>query len=144
MGTMPSTDGVGQSLRRARRLHDHTQGACAEDLRRRGCIADQSAVSKWERGRQPRGTSAAYIREYINEVNGGVPPGDTSALVAADLDLDSPFDAVVRQATDEPLLGPRQAEFVDAITERLRSGPPMTEADNAARAEQARILGLLP
>jgi hypothetical protein len=52
------------------------------------------------------------------------------------------FEATVRDVTNEPLLGPRQAAFVDALIERLRTGPPMSDAEATTQEQLASLLGL--
>jgi len=128
-------------------LHGHTQGECAERLRVLGATsADQSSVSKWATGRiqRPSASITAAIRKYIDES-----PGDGMSRVLTvpsqakvGRGEDDVFDESVRELTNEPLLGPRQAALVDAIIERLRSGSPMSEADNDARIAAARLLRL--
>lgn len=53
------------------------------------------------------------------------------------------FDSAVRDVSGEPLLGLRQAAFVDAITERLRDGEPLSTADLNAVRYMLRVLGLV-
>ncbi|MCU1392861.1 MAG: hypothetical protein JWM34_1289 [Ilumatobacteraceae bacterium] len=56
--------------------------------------------------------------------------------------MDDRFDSAVRTVTDEPLLGPRQGALVDAMTARLRNGPPHSKADLAVFNALSRVLGL--
>lgn len=42
----------------------------------------------------------------------------------------------------EPLLGPRQAAFLDGITERLRYGPPLSVPDEKAMLMMFALLKL--
>jgi hypothetical protein len=39
------------------------------------------------------------------------------------------FNGIVREITNEPLLGPRQGELVDTLTSRLSRGPQMSKDD---------------
>lgn len=45
-------------------------------------------------------------------------------------------------APADPPLGPRQAKLVDALTVRLRNGPPMEPSDTTVALQVMRILGL--
>lgn len=132
-----------ERLRVARGIHGHTQTACASRLRELGSgKADQTAVSRWERGHtaQPRPPALIAIRRYIDEVADKLP-----APRSSDAEIEPSgegFESAVRDVTQEPLLGPRQAEFVDALIARLRSGPEMSDGDDRARIELLRILGL--
>jgi hypothetical protein len=39
------------------------------------------------------------------------------------------FNGIVRSITNEPLLGPRQGNFVDAVISRLATGPQISKED---------------
>jgi len=130
----------GERLKRAREFRDHTQEDCVVWLHERGAHGvDQAALSKYEmpNGRTPRRPTASLLLAYIAEVE----PNDTSTRADPGQESEE-FERVVRQATGDPLLGPRQGEFVDAITYRLRHGPPMSPDDTLARSDQMRILRL--
>jgi hypothetical protein len=86
----------------------------------------------------PRSRALLAIQIYIDEA--GIAPDD-SAPAEQTSDEDG-FMEAVRGLTDEPLLGPRQAAFVDAQIARLASGSPMSEADDAARRSLVQILNL--
>lgn len=66
--------------------------------------------------------------------------GADAPLVAEDPAPD--FGGLVRRLTDEPLLGPRQGELVDAAVGRLRDGPPFSSEDQAVLSTLMRVLGL--
>jgi hypothetical protein len=81
------------------------------------------------------------VSKYINVFD--VPPRADPAEQPRDREGAGPgFAGLVRQLTDEPLLGPRQAAVVDAVTERLRNGSPMSADDGAALTALMRLLGL--
>lgn len=134
-------------LRLTRRSLGENQTACAERLRQLGCEgADQAAVSRWETGltKRPRPNTQDILRRYMEQVADDAlildderrPPRDTQG------DTEEPFAAAVRGLTDEPLLGPLQAAFVEAQLQRLRDGPEMSAADNEARLDLLRVLRL--
>jgi transcriptional regulator with XRE-family HTH domain len=132
-----------QRLRAARGLHGHSQAACASRLRELGSgKADQTAVSRWERGHTglPRPAALVAIRRYIDEVVERL-PAEAPRAIGSEQPHEM-FDSAVRDVTKEPLLGPRQADFVDAMIERLRSGPEMSDGDDRVRVDLMRILGL--
>lgn len=52
------------------------------------------------------------------------------------------FEGAITEITGTPPLGPRQAELVDALTERIRSGPPMSPADGEVSAWLSAVLGV--
>lgn len=138
-----STWGPGDRMRfrTAMAIHGQTQATCASRLVELGApSADQGAVSRWMTGRTvaPRSRALLAIQIYIDEA--GIAPDD-SAPAEQTSDEDG-FMEAVRGLTDEPLLGPRQAAFVDAQIARLASGSPMSEADDAARRSLVQILNL--
>ena len=134
-----------ERLRRARAANRHSQAECARALRDLGCLgADQTALSRWETGtiRQPRLETVATLRQYASgsDMEPLTPVGPN--LSSEQLTASEPFESFVRSITHEPFLGPRQAAYVDAQIERHRSGPPLSDADNAARVDLMRLLGL--
>lgn len=134
------SDADRSALRRARERHGHSQQQCAQLLRQLGCSgASQTAVSRWETGRieRPRRPHVSVIRQYVEAL-----PEDHERGARSGEPDTAAFEATVRDFTAEPLLGPRQAAFVDGLVERLRAGPPMSEADDAARMHVARLLSL--
>ena len=102
---------------------------------------DQGGVSRYENGRKPRDESARILLHYIEGVESRVvsdPTGEESLT-----DTPSTFDQLVRGATDEPLLGPRQGDLVDAMIRRLgTSKGSMNEWDYKTFADLRSILRL--
>lgn len=118
----------------------HSQRECAEALHELGATgATQTSVSKWVSGKiaKPQSKTVAAVRAYIADAQAKV--AQDAATAEADSDT---FAEAVRGITSEPLLGPRQANFVDGLIERLRSGNPMTPEDEATSEALQRILGL--
>ena len=105
--------------------------------------ATQSSVSKWVTGeiQKPRRPTVDAIRAYVAESERFV-GGEADQARAASQD-GAAFAAAVRDLADEPLLGPRQGAALDAVTERIRSGQPMSEADERVIHHQWQVLGLL-
>lgn len=50
------------------------------------------------------------------------------------------FNGIVRSITNEPLLGPRQGNFVNAVISRLSTGPQMDKEDLIAARFLFKIL----
>lgn len=139
MATWPA-DG-GSHLRSAREALSQGQERCAAELRGMGMKVDQGGVSRYENGRKPRDESARILLHYIEGVESRVvsdPTGEESLT-----DTPSTFDQLVRGATDEPLLGPRQGDLVDAMIRRLgTSKGSMNEWDYKTFADLRSILRL--
>lgn len=124
----------------------HSQRACAERLRELGSTgANQSTVSKWISGdiARPQMKTVLAVRSYVEEAfPAGLPRSSQPELLDDPLAQAQQFDDTVRGITNEPLLGPRQGDLIDAVTVRLREGPAMSDSDERALNEQRRILGL--
>jgi hypothetical protein len=151
-------------LRAALKYAGHTERECAEVLRSEFGMpeAKQENVSRWATGatrhpKRPEGLLAymdTYGPSHDQEGCGENPPAEaeqaapSSVGQKADLnnqvDGDAAFDALAALAARQPLLGPEQRNLVEAITYRLRHGPPLTDADFKAYALQASLLGLTP
>lgn len=119
-----------------------SQRECADALHELGAPgATQTSVSKWISGviKKPRPKTIAAVRAYVDLARTASPGSGTNAGAA---DNDEAFEETVRGITSEPLLGPRQADLVDALIARLRSGSAMTPADEAASSALQRFLGL--
>jgi transcriptional regulator with XRE-family HTH domain len=116
---MPWSSTEPQRLKSARESREHTQRACASELKVLGHKgADHNSVRQWETGaRQPRQKTAAVLSIYIDE---------------------SPKEKVVQPAPVDPAT----AAFLNGITHRLTYGPPMSEHDEVARQDQMRLLGI--
>jgi hypothetical protein len=82
------------------------------------------------------------IRRYIDEVADIADVAQERSRSGPVASRPDAFDLAMREVTQEPLLGPRQAAFVDALIERIRSGSAMTDVDNQARVDLMRVLGL--
>lgn len=133
-------------LVQARQANGESQAACAVTLKRLGCAgASQGVLSRWETGKieRPRADTVTILRKYIADALGDVTEPakdpDDAASEAADTEE---FEGFVRSFTNEPLLGPRQGAFVDAQIERIRTGPPLSDADQEARIDLLKLLGL--
>ncbi len=131
---------AGRSLRAARSLAGHTQSQCAEALRSAGAPSgSQAAVSEWERGSSaPSAAAQEAVRHYMRQYHtaaGATAPEVPNGRADA-------FDGIAGRIAGEPLLGPRQAALVDALTARLRSGPAMSDADERTAASLVAVLGL--
>lgn len=142
-GTSDWTEADGRRLRTARRRAGQTQSHCAAQLRRLGADrASQASVSEWERGSsRPAAPASAAIARYC-ELNEPAPASDhANGGVDADSSPEGPgFDDLVRELSNEPLLGPHQLALVEALTARLRRGPPLSDDDEKARDWLVRIL----
>jgi hypothetical protein len=104
----------------------------------------QASISRYLSGKQAVPVDTLHaISEYINTFE-PESADDASSGGGADADKEpvSDFAGMVRRLTDEPLLGPRQAALVDALIERLRSGPPLSADDSSVVAPLMRMLGL--
>ncbi|MFN8049918.1 MAG: hypothetical protein U0Q22_00585 [Acidimicrobiales bacterium] len=149
LGAQPWRDDDRRRFRAAQAALGHTQAECAEQLRALGApSADQSSVSKWATGRIARPSPAIVnaLHQYIAlaPAGGGASTsrGSRAAHMQSDgLEADG-FEDMVRGITDEPLLGPRQGDLVDALIERMRSGIPLSEPDLLVLGSLASVLGL--
>lgn len=120
-------------LRLAREAAGHTQDqlavALADDFGLDSAPA-QGTVSRWLRGdTTPRPDQRVVLRRYVD------------AHLPADDDTTT-WQELAAIASDEPLLGPRQGEFVDALIRRLGAGPSMTPEDVHVLGALARQVGL--
>jgi hypothetical protein len=100
-------------------------------------------VSNWERGTVPRDEAIVQaIDQYCallgddSAADGSIPLGDLDA------ENGGAFDDIVANLTGARPLSDRQSLFVEAMIERLRSGPPLSEEDGRARDHLAMVLGL--
>jgi hypothetical protein len=108
-------------------------------------MRSQASMSRYLGGKQEMPVDLANaVSEYISifdpDEPGAADDGDATEGAAEEPARE--FDGLVRGLTDEPLLGPRQGALVDALTTRLREGPPMSSDDTAALTAGMRILGL--
>jgi len=124
-------------------LSGETQAQCATQLHRLGGPpVSQGAVSEWERGATtPRPAAIAAIREYCRRQN----VATSSAAIPSKQLLDAVepgigFEDLARDIVGEPLLGPKQLALVEALTTRLRRGPPLSDEDDSARQWLSRVL----
>ena len=102
--------------------------------------ASQASVSHWEKGiHQPNPASIAKIIEYSTVVS---PPAPLSDAEKENKAAEANFEGIVRDITAEPLLGEIQAALVQALIERLRTGPPMSAEDAAASRWLSDLLHL--
>lgn len=143
-------------LRETRIALGHSQRQAAEELLRLGAPSvTQATVSEWETGRTKRPSVDAIraIRAYwlkleeATDAPAGAPReadarGPESSGGGDMAEAAASFEALVRVVTDEPLLGPQQAALVAALTTRLGNGPPLSDADDAARQWLANVLKL--
>jgi transcriptional regulator with XRE-family HTH domain len=130
-----------QRLRQARSQKGHNQTACARALSELGSTdVSQASVSNWETGRigRPQPDALWALEAYIGSA--GLPDAIELDLESAHARLpvsssgaETMFDALVRSETGEPLLGLQQQALVTALIDRLRQGPPLSEADDEAR-----------
>lgn len=159
-------------VRRARKLAGHTQHQLAVMLHEEFGLAvtpSQGTVSKWIRNRQtPRLSAQRALTEYAAKYGPrreAGPRAQSTEDLASDTEPDSSY--VTRPPSDpatssdrsqdanshewsthvadlsgEPLLGPRQGEFVDALVDRIHYGPSFNDDDYRVTLMTARILGL--
>jgi hypothetical protein len=123
------------------------QEECAQHLRSEFGLgsATEPQLSRWESGRIQRPKCVEELRAFIEtQLPGALGTAEADPRSSAEQEADAPFQRLMEQLADEPLLGPLQAEFVSAISTRLRSGPRMSSEDRATYLDQARILRLLP
>lgn len=134
------TPADGRALKAARLAARETQDQCAAQLRRLGGLQiSQGAVSEWERGSsKPRSAVVVVIREYCRRQGVGIP--SSTADTVGNRESGTAFDGLVREIAGEPLLGPKQLALVEALTTRLRRGPPLSDKDDAAREWLTRVL----
>lgn len=127
-----------EALQEAMDRHGHNQRQCAEYLARLGLKATQSQVSNWLSGAtKPRRSTLTKLQEY-----------------AAEAGVDMPGRGVGEHAfgyaVDEALLAgtpgaePRQPALLDALIERLRTGPALSPDDKAVTRTLFALLGLSP
>jgi len=129
-------DAARSRLVATRRALGHAQGDLVEELQKFGAPATtQPTISAWETGRtrRPPEEFIAAIATYCQQVPEHGRPGGGPASGSTGQD---DFDDVMRGVTEEPLLGEHQRALVEAMTERLRHGPPLSSED----AEAARWL----
>lgn len=143
-------------LAEARRCRGHTQQECSDELSRlAGISVSQPTVSKLETGvvTHPRVDLFQAVRIYVSyealnstpSVNASPTPTDPTTEpkpVAHATENAIAFDQVAQQLSGEPLLGPRQGAFLDAVTHRIRTGPPTTRTDLHVMEQMALNLGL--
>jgi hypothetical protein len=116
----------------------HSQGDCAEELTEElGRRISQSTVSRWTEGVSPQRRSApavqAYCDRYLTTASAPAVADELSHKnVGGDPSAGDVFDDVARRATLEPLLGGRQAAFVDCAIQRL-GGAQDVYSDNDLR-----------
>lgn len=130
-------------LRKAVAAAGHTQEAFARALKAFGLASQpsQPTVSRWLRGGS---TPTPQVRPALRKYRDAYLPGvgdQVSDSVAADGPKER-WNEVLRDLSGEPMLGPRQAEYVDSITARIAKGPPMSAADAEALRIAAQVLGL--
>jgi transcriptional regulator with XRE-family HTH domain len=120
-------------LRSAREVAGHTQKELAMALVHEFGLHSapaQGTVSRWLRGDMtPRPDQRAALQRYV-EAHGPTDDGPSS------------WPDLAAIASDEPLLGPRQGEFVNALIQRIGAGPPMTQEDIQVVTALAHQLGL--
>lgn len=125
---------VARQLRSARESAAHTQAQLAAAL-----VTDfdlenqptQGTVSRWLSGDAvPRSEQRGSLIRYI----------DTYAPTQQD--TSERWRDLVTIASDEPLLGPRQSDLIDALIQRLAAGPPLSIEDSRLAGALARRLGL--
>jgi transcriptional regulator with XRE-family HTH domain len=110
----------------------------------------QETVSRWVSGHTKRPS-----REYLDPIRAycesNAPELQRSRdAVSADRasepkggsEDEAAFADLVRTITDEPLLGDRQANLIDALTERLANGPSLTAEDLDLARGVARTLNV--
>lgn len=133
----PWARGEQRRLRDAFRASGHTQERFAVSLmddHGHPGVPSQASVSRWLSGRAaPRASSRPALAEYCAE---WLPDLDDAA------DVPAGWEALLRDVSGEPMLGPRQASLIDAMTSRFASGPPLSTDDRSAFLHLARILGL--
>lgn len=137
----PWTEADRQDLVEAMGVLRHGQQDCAARLRQLGLKADQSSVSSWATGRtgHPRSATVVILRKYIDEALGSKPAQSERAGDAG------AFDDAVQELADEPvnrepMFGSRQGALVDALTERLKHGPDLSESEAEISRELFRVL----
>ena len=114
----------------------HTQRqAIAELVEDHGLAAPpaQPTFSRWTTGRsvpapEARASLASYIAAHCNTATDAPDPV---------------WSASVAELTGEPLLGPRQARLVDALTDRLLEGRDIGEPEERVIVRLMRNLGLI-
>lgn len=139
-----------ERLAAARKAAGHTQAACANTLASLGAPGrSQASVSRYLAGKQSMPLDVAHaVSKYINMFSSGDSAEDDPEKAGAALQpppRDEPvgdFAGMVRRLTDEPLLGPRQGALVDSLTQRLATGPPLSDQDRGAFESLMHILGI--
>lgn len=124
-------------------VHGHSQGECADALREMGATgATQTSVSKWISGKiaKPRSSTVAAVRAYVAQAQASSPAGPEGQPTADDQAFAQTVSGL--RSSREPVLGPRQADLVDALIARLRSGSPMSAEDEATSSALLRFLGI--
>jgi len=142
-----STGFNSRDLVAARAAAGDSQLACAKALKALGASkASQSMVSRWENGSAtPSMSNAAAIEEYCaahsepQEASTLDLPTGARRLDVSARDFERQFEWIVRHVTEEPLLGERQGRLVDALIDRLGTGPQLTPEDRDAMT----LLGML-
>lgn len=149
---MATTDVRLQALRRlplgyrmgaVRRARGQTQEALAKALSdRAGRKVGQSQISQLERLQllEPSPPVLAVVEEYCEDLSGLELVAIQAAI--AELPAVEALPALPDQSAAEPLLGPRQADLLEALRIRLRDGPPLSEFDLQAFRDTGKMLGL--
>lgn len=103
----------------------------------------QASISRYLSGKQEMPVDFFQaVSEYINTFDAADSEDNSpDARAKADPVLGADFAGLVHQFTDEPLLGPRQGALLDAVIDRLRSGPPLSHEDFITITSVMRILG---
>lgn len=125
----PWTDADGAELRRTREARGHRWHDCVAALVQLGApTLSQGTLSKWENGKSspklPESVQAvrAYCSSDPDTSDAGRHPHD---------DNGEAFNDTVEALLGERPLSGRRSQLVDAIASRIRSGPPLSEADRA-------------
>lgn len=141
-----ATPTIAERLAAARGAAGHTQQECASMLLDRfgAPPRSQASMSRYLSGKQEMPVDISQAAsQYISTFNAAEDPEDSSPDAPANGDpvLGADFAGLVQQFTDEPLLGPRQGALLDAVVDRLRSGPPLSHEDLITITCVMRILG---
>lgn len=142
----PAVDELLSQLNLVRVTQEQSQTECAEELRREHGAPGrtQASMSRYLRGLQiPPASVVTAIQRYIHAHS--VSTGDPGTTIPHDLGgagVDEAFANTVRDVSGEPMLGPRQAAYVDAITSRLATGPPFSVSDLEIYRSMTHALGL--